>query len=42
MAELAIIEYEICSIFPTRFTFGTGNRNEACGIFFMRFGVPDY
>jgi hypothetical protein len=40
--ELAIIEYEIFKFVHTRFTFGTGNGYEDGGIFFIRFGVPDY
>jgi hypothetical protein len=41
-AELYIIEYDIFKFFPTPSTFGTGNGNEASGIFFIRFGFPDY
>jgi hypothetical protein len=40
MAELSIIEYDIFKFFPTPSTFGNGN--EANGIFFIRFGFPDY
>jgi hypothetical protein len=32
-AELSIIEYDIIKFFPTSSTFGTGNGNEADGIF---------
>jgi hypothetical protein len=32
-AELSIIEYDIFKIFPNPSTFGTGNGNEAGGIF---------
>jgi hypothetical protein len=40
-AELSVIEYDIFKFFPTPSTFGNGNGNEAGGIFFIRFGVPD-
>jgi hypothetical protein len=33
-AELFIIQYDIFKFFPTPSTFGTGNGNEAGGIFF--------
>jgi hypothetical protein len=33
-AELSIIEYDIFKFFPTPSTFGTGNGNEADGIFY--------
>jgi hypothetical protein len=41
-AELSIIEHDIFKFFPTPSTFGTGNGNEPDGIFFIRFGFPDY
>jgi hypothetical protein len=33
-AELSIIEYDFFKFFPTLSTFGTGNGNEAGGIFY--------
>jgi hypothetical protein len=33
-AELSIIEYDIFKFFPTPSTFGTGNGNEAGGIYY--------
>jgi hypothetical protein len=41
-AELFIIECDIFKFFHTPSTFGTGNGNDTGGIFFIRFGVPDY
>jgi hypothetical protein len=35
-------EYDIFKFFHTPSTFGTGNRNEAGGIFYIPFGAPDY
>jgi hypothetical protein len=41
-AEVSIIECEIFKFSPTPSTFGTGNGNDTGGIFFIRFGFPDY